>query len=283
MKRAAERAFLGSSAPPACFALIAALLLAALAPAGAPAAEPTPTDVRSRLERALADYDLAQGEAEHDARIAAFRRAERGFAALIGEGLATAALYTNLGNAALQAGDPGQAVLAYRRALALDPDAQAARQNLGHLRSRLPDWVPRPSERGRASALFVDRRIPASLRSVLAAGCFALAALGGVVASRRGGGIGRAVAIGSGLAWLGLVASVAFEEAGGNGEAAVLVAEETPARASDSALAPLAFPEPLPPGVEVERLEVRGDFARVRLANDRDVWVRHSSVALVAD
>jgi hypothetical protein len=62
----------------------------------------------------------------------------------------------------------------------------------------------------------------------------------------------------------------------------VLTSDETPARVSDSALAPLAFPEPLPAGVEVERLEVRGDFARIRLANGRDVWVRSSSVTPVA-
>ena len=47
--------------------------------------------------------------------------------------------------------------------------------------------------------------------------------------------------------------------------------------------AALAFPDPLPQGVEVERLEVRGDFARVRLANGRDVWVRGSSVTPIDD
>jgi hypothetical protein len=72
-----------------------------------------------------------------------------------------------------------------------------------------------------------------------------------------------------------------LDGSGDVGEAAVLTAAETPARSSDSARAPLAFPDPLPQGVEVERLEVRGDFARVRLANGRDVWVRSSSVTPV--
>ncbi len=259
--------------------LVCGLALALFGVEPAPAA----SDVRARLERALADYEQAQREAEHDARIAGFRRAEQGFAALIAEGLATPALYTNLGNAALQAGDPGQAVLAYRRALALDPAAATARQNLAHLRARLPDWVPRPGEREGQDALLAYRRVPASLRALLAAGCFALAALAGVVASRRSGGLWRGLALVSGLAWLGLVASVVFEGGRDAGEAAVLTAEETPARSSDALLSPLAFPEPLPPGVEVERLEQRGDFARIRLANGRDVWVRGSAVTPVAD
>lgn len=259
----------------AAIAFVVGLALAAAAQA------PPATDVRSRLERALADYAQAQTEVDREARIAGFRRAEQGFSALIDEGLATPALYTNLGNAALQAGDLGQAVLAYQRALRLDPSATTARQNLAHLRSQLPDWVPRPSGSEGVESLLVYRRIPSSLRSLLAAGCFALAAFCVVVSQRRTEGPWRGLAIVIGLAWLGLLASVVLDGSGDEGEAAVLTADETPARSSDAAMAPLAFPDPLPQGVEVERLEVRGDFARIRLANGRDVWVRSSSVTPV--
>ena len=262
----------------------AGLLAAVLAVAAvftASAQSESATDVRSRLERALADYEQAQAETDRDARIAGFRRAEQGFSALIEEGLATPALYTNLGNAALQAGDLGQAVLAYQRALRLDPTATTAHQNLAHLRSLLPAWVPRPSGSEGVEALLVYRRVPSTLRSLLAAACFALAALCVVASQRRPEGPWRGIAIVTGLAWLGLLASVVLDGSGDVGEAAVLTAAETPARSSDSARAPLAFPDPLPQGVEVERLEVRGDFARVRLANGRDVWVRSSSVTPV--
>lgn len=260
-----------------------ATLLAAMTLVVVPASAQTSagTDVRSRLERALADYEQAQAETDRDARIAGFRRAEQGFSALIDEGLATPALYTNLGNAALQSGDLGQAVLAYQRALRLDPTAATAHQNLAHLRSLLPAWVPRPSGGDGVDSLLVYRRISAAMRSLLAAGSFALAALCVVASQRRPEGPWRGLAIVLGLVWLGLVASVVLDGSGDAGEAAVLTAEETPARSSDSALAPLAFPDPLPQGVEVERLEVRGDFARIRLANGRDVWVRSSSVTPV--
>jgi hypothetical protein len=259
--------------------LAAAFVVAAVFSASAQSGPAT--DVRSRLERALADYEQAQAEADRDARIAGFRRAEQGFSALIEEGLATPALYTNLGNAALQAGDLGQAVLAYQRALRLDPAAATALQNLAHLRSLLPAWVPRPSGSEGGEVLLVYRRVPSALRSLLAAGCFALAAFCVVASQRRPEGPWRGLAIVTGVVWLGLVASVVLDGSGEGGEAAVLTAAETPARSSDSARAPLAFPDPLPQGVEVERLEVRGDFARIRLANGRDVWVRSSSVTPV--
>ncbi|MFO0687997.1 MAG: BatD family protein [Myxococcota bacterium] len=241
------------------------------------------TDARARLERAVADYEAAQAEADRDARLAGFQRALQGFASLIDEGARSPALYTNLGNAALQAGRAGQAVLAYRRALRLDPTVATARQNLAHVRSRLPGWVPRPGSSESDGALQAYRRIAAPTRALAAAGCFAAAALAFVLAGRRPTGAWRGLAIALGLAWLGLLASVVADARGAAGQPGVLTTEETVARSSDSALAALAFPDPLPQGVEVERLEVRGDFARVRLANGRDVWVRGSSVTPIDD
>lgn len=262
--------------------LVLALVLAAFAN-GAHAQETAGIDVRARLERALTDYEQAEREADRDARIAGFRRAERGFAALLADGFATPALHTNLGSAALQAGDLGQAVLAYRRALRLDPAAVTARQNLAHVRSLLPAWVPRPSGSEGADALLVYRRIPAATRSLLAACGFALAALFLVVAARRPEGPWRGLAILFGIVWLLLLASVVLDGSGEEGVAVVLTSDEEPARSSDSALARLAFPDPLPQGVEALRLETRGDFARIRLANGRDVWVRNGSLTPVAD
>ena len=257
------------------------LFLLALACDSAPAWA-SDSDPRAQLEQALADYAKAQAESDREARLAGFKRAEQGFAALIEDGAETPSLYTNLGNAALQAGHAGQAVVAYQRALRLDPGSTTAHQNLAHVRSLLPAWVPRPGSADSTEALFAYRRIPVQARSLAAAGCFALAALSLVLSARRREGAWRGLAMLSGLAWLALLASVVLDGRGAQSRAAVLTAEETPARSADSALAPLAFPEPLPPGVEVEQLEVRGDFARIRLANGRDVWVRSSSVTPIA-
>ena len=277
-----RRALRTSYGRASCALALGLLLLAAFG-SGAHAQEIAGIDVRSRLARALADYEQAEREADRDARIAGFRRAEQGFAALLADGIESPALQTNLGSAALQAGDLGQAVLAYRRALRLDPAAVTARQNLAHVRSLLPAWVPQPSGSEGADALLVYRRIPESTRSLLAAGSFAVSALFLVLSARRTEGPWRGLAILFGIAWLVLLATVVLDGSGEEGVAVVLTAVEEPARSSDSTLARLAFPDPLPQGVEALRLEVRGDFARIRFANGRDVWVRSGSLTPVAD
>lgn len=258
---------------------LAIALVAGMSAAAATDASSEP----DRLERALADYAAAQSETDREARVAGFARAAQGFAALVEERGPTAPLLTNLGNAALQAGQTGQAVLAYRRALLLDPENVTADQNLAHVRARLPAWVPRPTEADALDRLRIDRRIPLRTRRLAGAACFALAAGALVVAGRRQSGAWRGVAFAFGLAWVVLLVSSSSLGGGDGGAPAVVVADEAVARSSDSALSPLALPDPLPQGVEVELLEAREDFARVRLANGRDVWLRRSVVAAVVD
>ena len=83
------------------------------------------------------------------------------------------------------------------------------------------------------------------------------------------------------LIWLVLIASVAVDLSAGSLEDAVVIADETVARAADSALAPSTLPAPLPAGVEVRILERRSPWLRVRLANGRDAWVAESALATV--
>ena len=239
------------------------------------------SSTEAQLERALADYAMALAETDRDVRLAGFSRAEQGFAAVVREGVETPALLTNLGNAAFQAAHPGRAVLAYRRALALDPNAVVPRQNLAHFRSLLPSWVPTPSEAEGAQSLLFYRAIPLSMRSGLAAGAFALGAGAFVLAVRRKEGAWRGLGYFAWVVWALLLASVLLDGREAQRDFAVISVAETPARSADSALAPLSLPDPLPAGVEVERLEKRAEWSRVRLANGRDVWVRNSAVTSI--
>ena len=100
-------------------------------------------DTNATLEEAVAVYAEALDTEDRDLRLERFRQSERLFAAAAAGSNASADLYANLGNAALQAEHLGNAVLAYRRALVLDPDHERAGQNLDHVRGLLPDWVPR--------------------------------------------------------------------------------------------------------------------------------------------
>lgn len=237
-------------------------------------------DREARLVQASDAYSTALAEPDRDARLADFARAQGGFASLVEDGVATAPLFVNLGNAALQAQDLGTAVLAYHRALRLDPDDRTARQNLEYVRGRLPSWVPRPDDAEGFRGFFDDRLLPRAWRVRGAAIAFVLAALSVVLSVRERPGAWRGAAIFCFVVWAVLLAST-FAGGPSKRPLAVLVAAETEARSADSALAPTALPEPLPAGVEVDLLEVRQGWARIRLANGRDVWVRRTSVARV--
>lgn len=63
-------------------------------------------------------------------------------------------LYYNLGNTYYRMGKPGQAVVAYERALRLDPTDKDARTNLEFVNSRLID---RPGERGTLFGNMLDK------------------------------------------------------------------------------------------------------------------------------
>lgn len=238
-------------------------------------------DAPALAQQAVDAYGEALDTQQRDLRLEGFRRAERLFARVAAGESRNPELYTNLGNAALQAEHLGAAVLAYRRALALDPDHPRAVQNLEHARSLLPEWVPRPSGGGLLDTFFFWHRTLARSERALGA-ALAFAAAGVLVAAglrfgKRGGGGLRNLAIGPALVWVVLLGSVLIDSENASQNQAVLVADETLARAADSALAPQTLPAALPSGVEVEILERRSPWLRIRLSNGRDAWVPESA------
>lgn len=260
--------------------LVLALAASAVAPSlaeeavgsDAPAATTT-------IAQALDAYRAAQDVSVAAERPAAFARAERLFAAAAAsETGASAALWTNVGTAALQAEHVGAAILAYRRALALDPDHRQARQNLAHARTLLPGWVPRPDEGGLFDSLLAWRHAmsPAERRGAAAFAFAAGAALAGIAVATGSTAL-RALAALPLASWLLLLVS----SWSGDGSAAGVVATETVARAADSRNAPVRFAEPLPAGAEVAIAEVRGEWTRVVLADGRDAWVASAAVEAV--
>ena len=238
----------------------------------------------AQLEEAIASYRAALDTSERDSRLEGFRNAERLFARIAAGGASNPELYTNLGNAALQAEHLGAAVLAYRRALAIDPDHPRAVQNLEYVRTLLPDWVPKPEPGGLLDSFFFwHKTLARSDRSLGAAIAFAVAALLLAAAVGFGQPALRTVAILPALVWASLIASVAVDVSGTRLDEAVVIADETVARAADSALAPSTLPAPLPGGVEVRILERRSPWIRIRLANGRDAWVAESALMTVAE
>ncbi|HEY2775852.1 MAG TPA: SH3 domain-containing protein [Candidatus Binatia bacterium] len=229
----------------------------------------------STLEQALAAYAAAQDTASAADRPAAFARAERLFAAAAQQGGAGADLWTDLGTSALQAEHLGTAILAYRRALAIDPDDHHAQQDLLHTRTLLPAWVPKPETGGFLDSILAwQHSMSAAERRGAAALAFAVAAVMLGAALATASSALRILAVFPFLVWGLLIGSVAFVR---QERAAVLTAPDTVARAADSRNAPARFAEPLPAGTEVTVAETRGAWARVILADGRDAWVASSA------
>ncbi len=237
-----------------------------------------PASKGSTLEQALAAYRDAQATSVTADRPAAFARAERLFAAAAAGG-ASAELWTNVGTAALQAEHLGSAILAYRRALALDPDHRHAQQNLAHARTLLPAWVPRPEGGGFLDSLVAWQHAmsPAEQRGAAALAFLAGAAMLG--AAIAGGSTAlRVFSVVPMIVWALLIAS---GMAGAAEKGGVIAGADTVARAADSRNAPARFAEALPAGTEVTIAEVRGDWTRIVLADGRDAWVGTASVEAV--
>ncbi len=251
--------------------LLFGVFLAAVARADAPVEVPT--------EAALTAYQESLGIEERDRRLAAFGEAALLFARVISDGAAeNADLWTNLGNAALQAERLGTAIHAYKSALRLDPDHRRAQANLIHARRLLPGWVPRPEEGGALDTfLFWHRRLSPAERSTLAALSFLLAAAFIAVGIARRKPWLRNLAIVPLFGWGALLATSPGID--GETDEAVVIVEETVGRAADSPRAASKFPDALPAGTEVQILEEREEWRRIGLADGRDAWVPTSAVS----
>lgn len=255
----------------------------------APAAWGMAATPEQLLDEAVQEYRTALDSTNREQRIQKFRHAEMLFTRLAegdgktpASGIRNADLYVNLGNAAMGAERLGPAILAYRRALLLDPDHHRARQNLAHARTLLPDWVPCPEEGGLLDTFFAwSGRLSLAEYQTLAAVAFLVTAALIAAAIRWRQPVLRNLAVLPGLAWILLLGAIAFLTFGSEDDGAVLILPEVVARSADSAGASPRFPQPLPGGTEVHVLETREQWTRVRLFDGRDAWLPRSAMEMI--
>lgn len=269
------------------FCLVAAMsLVTASASAFDPETWPQHVNASGNGTPGSAEYRNAEQQTDRDARLAAFRRAALSFRRAIGDvidqgGTPSAAQWTNLGNASLQSEQLGPAVLAYRRALEVDPDHPEARQNLTHTRALLPTWLPRPTSGSALDAFFFwHRTLSQKERAFLAGVAFAIAVLLIAASIRWRQSALRNLAILPLVVWLALLASV-FADSGST-EAAVITVDEVTAHSSDSQYSPSRFANPLPGGAEVTVRLTRNEWAQIVLPDGRDGWVPATALTRVS-
>jgi tetratricopeptide (TPR) repeat protein len=263
--------------------LLACLAMACSSCGTVCAAPPSDLDVLQRAESAY-DRGIAALASGDDAARPAFAESAAAYAELAeARGVRNAALLANLGNAYTLAGDSGRAVLAYRRAMIIDPGNAAARAGLEFARTRVATAVD-PSARPWDWVSGWKRVVSAT--SLLASGALAWA-LGWITLALHRLGRGGALSARSGatavvlsIVTAGLVLS--DRAVSQRWPEAVVMADGVIGRKGPggAAYAP-SFDAPLAAGLELTLLEDRGQWLRVRLADGRETWVPASSVERV--
>ena len=204
-----------------------------------------------------------------------FSEAQQQYQTLVERGEWSANLFYNLGNAEFRAGSPGRAMLAYERALALEPTHAEARGNLRLLRDQTNAKVPAP---GWPEAAFGALSLDAWTLLAAISGWVVVFGIVVPFATRRASSAGLVFTMVVALFVLAYSAVGAWHT-GKNRDAGIIVAKQVEARLAPADRAGLA--EVLPAGSRVRVLSERGDWTYCELPNKGLGWVPSSSVERV--
>jgi tetratricopeptide (TPR) repeat protein len=240
-----------------------------------------------------------------------YRQAAESFAAAWREGAVSSRVFTNAANSYFFAGDHGEAVRFYRRALLADPSNAAARSGLEHIRESLPIrrqlsgaasfwaslffWHDERSFHWRLLAFQVffpaawillaveigRRRWPRTQLLLVAVAPLALAALALSYLFRPRRPF-AAVGLACMLPALVAFSSLAVESASADATREGVILVETEGRRGDGESYSPSHTRPFPPGTEVtireERPGTRGGWLRVELLDGSESWVPQAAV-----
>lgn len=245
----------------------------------------------SLFEAALQSYEqgIAQGGGTNPQSRRLLEEALEGFVELTRRGIRNGRLYFNIGNAHMQLGELGEAILNYRIALQLARGEPAILHNLEAARKLRRMTFARPTVSAVRDTLLAwhDHTSPASrLRVALGAyGCFWLLLLIGLRTGRR-----------PALVWSGLLAglialaagsSVAYEQiAAARGREGVIMQSEVVLRKGNGQYYDPALVQPLPEGVEFRVLASREDVSgatwyQIELPDGKEGWLPADAVRLI--
>ncbi|MEM7405736.1 MAG: hypothetical protein AAF458_10615 [Pseudomonadota bacterium] len=236
-------------------------------------------------ERGVETYQVAQQSNDGAARRAAFLRAARLFqqAAAAAPGRASPALLTNTGTAFLQAGETGEAMLYFHRALALDPDHERALRAVAEVRATLPVSVPVPRTVRNDSLFGWHERATNSDRKTVMLVSFALFCAAFTASLMLGSAALRWLSLPPALTFTATALALIVALRADPVVDAVVTAPEVVARTADSFNSAPRYSAPLPAGTEVVVIEERARWRRVRLANDDIAWLPARSVRRVLE
>lgn len=214
-----------------------------------------------------------------------FARATDSFLELHRRGFRSAALYRNLGNAALLADRWPEAIWAYHMGLALDPNDAVLREHLAFARSKIiypaagqgrppldvwPAWLPRPTLGGLFSVFAISYLV------AVLSGAAAIARHRMVLFVLAGAFLLLAIAT-------GMAAGVIREQQNADRAAPLVIVQgNTPLYLGNGPSYPQHAAVPmLPRGLEARIVHRRGDWLQVRLSSGEVGWLPRGQVLIV--
>ncbi len=250
------------------------MLITAVALTSSPArAELTELQRLQVLDESRQAYDAGVAALRSDPQRATelFADAARRFELLVADGVVNGQLQYNLGNAYLQMGELGRAILHYRAAQQLIPRDPKLRHNLKYARSLTQSRIADSGERALRSALLGwHRGTSSSARFVVFITaytlCWGLLTLN-LFASRPWW---RWPAVATAVVWIALGLSVAADTVGaGNHREGVVLVDDVVVRKGNSEGFEPQFEQPLHEGVEFRVIEQRPEWLSIELPNCR--------------
>lgn len=264
------------------------LVVAAVAALAADAAR-AQSLARDQQERLLAEASAAFNRGKELERSdpvgasEAFAESVGKYEALVDSGVRNGRLFYNLGNAELQRGRLGAAILNYRRAQDLIPGDRRLQENLRVARELCRTQIPQRGSSEFVRTLFF-LHYQTSLQTRFAAGlvCYVLFWLVLLLRMYAPRLPLRALAGVMAAAWVGLGISVLVGwQVEGRKQAGVVLADEVIVRKGDSETYDPKFEQPLHEGTEFTVLESRGDWLLIELADGKTGWIPADRTGMV--
>jgi len=229
-----------------------------------------------------ADYNAALQANDREPRRRLFSRSAACYATLCTNNPGLPELLTDWGNAALGAEDLGTAILAFKRALAIEPQLERAALNISWVRKRLPAAASGGRHGALDALLFWTSSTTSSQRQLIAALAFALGVLMLTPWGALPTGLHFAMRRGAYLVfgfWLVSILAIAVHP--DTGSDAVVMYDDVVLRSADSLGATAALLAPLAAGTEVSLLERRDSWSRISLPGGTTGWLRSAAVSPV--
>ncbi len=205
------------------------------------------------------------------------------FEQLVADGVVNGQLQYNLGNAYLQMGELGRAILHYRAAEQIIPRDPKLRHNLKYARSLTESRIAVSGERAlRRALLGWHRNTSISARFVAFVTaytlCWVLLTLN-LLSSRAWW---RWPALAAAVVWIALGVSVATDTFGaGDPREGVVLVDDVVVRKGNSEGFEPQFAQPLHQGVEFRVIEQRPDWLSIELPDGKTGWIRAADAGLI--